>query len=200
MAVSVPMKGGLLDLKWSDIYVDGVEIRVFPTSLLPQQLGARLEKLKDLYNTGIVDRATFLRQLDAPDMQAELDLETADKMATDEMLEAMIDADEDEKTEEEAFIPPSAYQDITWGAKRAQQKLNSGLVNGMPEFNQMLLRRFLKESDELLKKAAPPPGDAGPSAMAGPPAGIAPPPGAAAPPPDLPGLGIPGAGPMMGAA
>lgn len=194
MRVSVPMKGGLLDLNWNDVYVDGVEVRVFPTSLLPQQLGARLEKLKDMWNTGIIDRATFLRHLDAPDLAAELDLETADRLVVDEMLERMLDAEEDEG--EAAYMPPSAYQQLIdengqpgWVPKRAQQKYNRGLLDGAPEFNLELLRRYLKDSDELIAKLkaanAPPPPPAAPTP------GLAPPPGAAPPPPDLPGLGIP---------
>jgi hypothetical protein len=192
MAVSVPMKGGLLDLSWNDVYVDGVEIRVMATSLLPQQLGARLEKLKDLWNTGLLDRAAFLRHLDAPDLQAELDLETADQLVVDEMLEKMSDAEEDEG--ESAYMPPSAYQQLQdpqkpgqpgWALKRCQQRLNRGILDGMPEFNQDFLRRFLKDGAELLAKMQPPP--APPTG----PVGIVPPAGAVAPPPDLPGLGIP---------
>ncbi len=185
MKVSVPMKGGLLDLNWNDVYVDGVEIRIFQTSLLPQSLPARLEKLKDMWNTGIIDRSTFLRHLDAPDMQAELDLETADKLVVDEMIERMCDADEEDGAS--AYMPPSAYQDLEWAGKRCQQKLNRGILDSMDEFNLGLLRQFLKHVDVEQKKkaalAAPPM----------PPPGIAPPPGATAPPPDLPGLGIPGA-------
>ncbi len=188
LAVSVPMKGGLLDLNWNDVYVDGVEIRIFSTSLLPQQLGQRLQRLTDMWNTGMLDRPTFLRLLDAPDLQAELDLETADKLVIDEMLEVMADAEESEG--EAAYMPPSAYQDMVWAGKRAQQKLNRGLLDGMPSFNQDLLRRFLKDVKVELDKLAPPP----PPAMPAPPMGA--PPGAQAPPPMLADVGIPGAPPM----
>jgi hypothetical protein len=193
-SVSVPMKGGLVDLNWNDIEVEGAELKIHPTSLLPQQLGARLEKLKDMWNTGLLDRAAFLRHLDAPDLQAELDLETADQLVVDEMLERMSEAEEEEG--EAAYMPPSAYQQLQdpaqpgkpgWALKRCQQRLNRGILDGMPEFNQEMLRRFLKDGDELIKTMNPPP--AAPMAPAGP--GIVPPPGAVAPPPDLPGLGIP---------
>lgn len=205
-AVSVPMKGGLIDLNWNDVVVDGVEIRVFPTSLLPQQLGARLEKLKDLWNTGLIDRATFLRHLDAPDMQAELDLETADRLVVDEMLEKMLEADEEEG--EAAFIAPSTYQQLEaqndngeygpgWVPRRAQQKYNRALLDGAPEFNLELLRRFLKQCDEEMAKLAAKRAQAGaPGAAApmpgggGPPAG--PPPAATPMAPELPNLGVPG--------
>lgn len=169
-AVSVPMKGGLLELSWNDVVVDGVEIRVFPTSLLPQQLAARLDRLKDLWNTGLIDRATFLRHLDAPDMQAELDLETADRLVIDEILERMLDADEEEG--ESAYIPPSAYQQLVatddkgnpilvggkpapgWAPKRCQQKLNRAILDGADEYNLDLLRRYLQHCDVEIQKMA----------------------------------------------
>lgn len=155
-AVSVPMKGGLLPLKWSDVSVDGVEIRVFPTSLLPQQLSARLDKLTMLWQSQVIDRATFLRHLDAPDMQAELDLETADKLVIDEIIERMLDAAEEEG--DSAYMPPTAYQPFDWAARRAQQKLNRALLDGAPEYNLDLLRRYMKQcqtEQDKLTSAAP---------------------------------------------
>lgn len=149
-AVTVPMKGGLLKLRWTDVYVEGVELRIFPTSLLPQQIGARLDKLMMLFETQVIDRATFLRHLDAPDMQAEMDLETADKLVIDEILERMLDAEEEDG--ESAYLAPSAYQDYQWAARRAQQKYNRAWLDGAPEFNLEMLRRYMKSCDEAIKK------------------------------------------------
>lgn len=191
-AVTVPMKGGFLKLRWSDVYVDGIELRVFATSLLPQQIGARLEKLMQLWESEVIDRATFLRHLDAPDMQAEMDLETADKLVIDEMIDRMLEADEDEG--DSAYLPPSAYQDYAWAARRAQQKYNRALLDGAPEYNLAFLRRYIKQCDEEMKKLAPPQAP-GPMPM----------PGAepAAPAPIVPAAGAmpadPAAPPMMAA-
>lgn len=160
-AVSVPMSRGILKLKWTDVYVDGVELRVFPTSLLPQQLPARLQRLTDLWEQQIIDRATFLRHLDAPDLQAEMDLETADKLVIDEMIDAMLDADESQG--DDAYMPPTAYQPFDWAARRAQQKYNRGLLDGAPEYNLSLLRRYIQHCEHELKKLAPPPMPAGPA-------------------------------------
>lgn len=189
-AVSVPMRGGLLDLKWSDVYVDGVEIKVFNSSLLKDQPAARLEQLKDLFNTGLLGRGEFLRYLDAPDLQAELDLETADMLVVDEMIERMLDADEDEG-EAAAFMAPSAYQNLQWGAKRAQQRYNRALLDGAPEFNLELLRRFMKESEAEMQKMAAVPGGAPADAAPG-----APPPAPTPQSPELANLGVPGTPPM----
>lgn len=199
-AVSVPMGGGLVELSWKDVYVDGVEMRPFPASTLPQQPAARKQVLTDWYNSGVISRETYISQvMNGADLQAESDLETAAQTAVDEVLQAMLDADGDEVAEEEAFIPPSAYQPIEWGAKRATAYLNKGLVDGMPEFNQMLLRRWIKESDELLQSMQPAPPPGGPGALAGPGADMAPapPPGASPAPPMLADLGVPGAMPGM---
>ena len=71
-AVSVPMKGGLLKLRWTDVYVDGVEIRAFPTSLLPTQPAARLEKLVMLWERsprGAHNRVSPLNFLDWSEQQ-----------------------------------------------------------------------------------------------------------------------------------
>lgn len=154
LAVSVSMRGGILDLKWSDVFVDGTKLRIFAGSVLPQKIGARLDRLKDLWNTGLIDRATFLRYLDAPDMQAELDLETADRLVIDEILEKMLESEEDEG--EAAYIAPSAYQDLAWGARRAQQRLNRAQLDGAPPYVRDLLRRFLKDSQRELEKLNPP--------------------------------------------
>jgi len=198
LSVSVPMKGGLLELNWKDVFIDGVEIRVFPTSMLPQQLGARLERLKDLWNTGVIDRATFMRHLEAPDMQAEMDLETADRLVVDEILERLMDAEpgkDPERAEQETYMGPTPYQDLAWAAKRAQQKLNRGILDGMPEWNQSLLRRFLRDAKAEMAKAQ---NDAqAPAPQPGAPAGPPPPP--TAQPPELAGLGIPGTAPPVAA-
>lgn len=194
-AVSVPMKGGLVKLRWTDVYVEGVELRVFPTSLLPQQIGARLDKLMMLWETQVIDRATFLRHLDAPDMQAEMDLETSDKLVIDEMIERMLLAEEEEG--ESAYMAPSAYQDFQWAAKRAQQKYNRAILDGAPPYNTEMLQRYMLQCQQKL--AAPPPGAA--PALAGgvggatpspaaPPAGGGPMPGAPTAPglPSIPGM------------
>lgn len=197
--VSTPMRGGLVPLNWNDVVIDGAELKIQPTSMLPQQLGARLEKLKDLWNTGLIERSSFLRHLDAPDLQAELDLETADQIVVDGMLETMSDAEED--AGEAAYRPPSMYQQLEnperpgepgWALKRCQQRLNKGIDEGMPEFNQEMLRRFLKDGDDLLVKLMK--GRQERAAMMAPPSPPTPqgaPPGAVAPPPALPDLGIP---------
>lgn len=201
-AVRVSMKGGLLDLKWADVEVDGYELRVFSTSMLPQQPAARLERLQAFFDAQLIDREQFMKLLDGLDLQSEFDLQTSPTMAVEERLEAMRDADEDEKTEEEAYMPPNPYQPLPWAAKRAQLYLDKGDIDGLPEFNKGLLRRFILEVDAMINPAEPPPTDdmlAGVDPTVIPSVGpIAPP----APTPAVPGAALPIAGvpPMEAAA
>lgn len=163
-AVSVPMRGknAMLPLKWADVTVDGVQLRILASSNLPQQPAARMQALNDMWERQQIDRATYLRLLDDPDLSAERDLETADKMVIDEMLERMRDAEvEDGET---AYMPPSEYQQIWteddtgrkkpgWAPRRAQQFYNRMLLDGAPEYNLDLIRRFMKSCDDMINKA-----------------------------------------------
>ncbi len=186
-AVQVPLNKGLLPLSWKDVSVDDFEIKIFSTSTLPQQPAARLEKLQTLFDAGILDRGTFLRELDAPELSAELDMETADKLAVDEMLESMMECEDPE--DPDAYVMPTPYQDLTWAAKRAQQKLNKSLIDGAPEENMDLLRQFITDCQKLDARMNPPPPPQPPMPMGPPgmdpgmPPPGAPPPGAMPPPP-----------------
>jgi hypothetical protein len=144
-AVEVPMANGkgLIKLRWKDVDVDGFVLRVFPTSLLPQQLGARLEKLKMLWETELIDRSTFLRQLDAPDLQSELDLETADKLLIDEQLEYLAETPEDDNV---SRVVPSPYSDLGWALKRSAQRINRLQLDGAPDY---VIRRITSYNDSV---------------------------------------------------
>ena len=61
-------------------------------------------------------------------------------------------------------MPPSEYQQIWteddtgrkkpgWAPRRAQQTYNRALLDGAPEFNLDLLRRFMKQCDDIIAKA-----------------------------------------------
>lgn len=153
-AVSVPMKGGLLKLRWTDVYVEGVELRAFPTSLLPQQPAARMEKLLMLWERQAIDRDSFFRHMDAPDLQAEIDEAISAKLLVDEMIDKMLEAEEEEGAA--AYVAPTAYQPFDWAAARAQAKLNRAMLDGCPEFNLDLLRQYIEHCQTEQQKLTPP--------------------------------------------
>lgn len=194
LAVSVPMRGGLISLKWADVKLDGFELRVFPTSLLPQQLGARLEKLKMLWDAQLIDRATFMRQLDAPDLSSELDIETADQMLADEQIEYLRDSEEHESAKCAQITPPPEM-DYAWVIRRSKQSTCRAQLDGAPEYALQRMRDYTDMAIQLKKLSAPAANDAAsppPVPMDVPPLdpGAAPPMDAGAPPmpPPQPGM------------
>ena len=156
-AVSVPMRGTLLDLKWADTVLDSYHLRVFSTSLLPQQPAARLDKLKMLWDAELIDRATFLRQLDAPDLAAELDLETADQMLADEQIEHLLDAPEDTPADKLAGVLPVPEMNLAWTVRRCKQKTCRAQLDGADEYVLARLRDYTAAAIEMIRLANPPP-------------------------------------------
>jgi hypothetical protein len=189
--VQVPMKTGLLPIKWSDVELDDFQVMVTPTSWLPTQFGAKLDVLKSLFDAQLVDRSQFLYLLGGPDYEWELDLETADRLNIDEKLEAICDAEDAKELEAAEYqATPSNYQDPAWAQRRAQQRYNKGQSDGLPQANQEALLRFIQLCEAILAPPTPEPmpmtGEPGMPPGMGAPPGMGMPPGG--PPPVLPGM------------
>ncbi len=192
-AVDVPMKGHYLPLKWQDVVIDGFQLQMQSVGQLYMSFAGRLDKLKSLFEMGAIDRGTFMRHLDAGDVQLELDMETVDKLIVDEMLEAMLDVDDEPANDNDrAYKAPHKYLPLQWAHKRAHQKRLQAEMEGAPVHVLRLLGRFIDDCDYLMQKA---PTGAAPADP------MAPPPGPMMPPPP-PGGGLPmdpmGAPPMGG--
>lgn len=197
-AVQVKMRDGYLKLRWADVSLNDFQVEVFPSSVLPQRPANRLERLKSLFSDGIIDRQTFLQQLGAPDLGAEIDLVTAGRVAIDEMLEAVLDAEgEDELNWAVSMAMPNSYLDFVWMQARAQQRLMKAQMDRAPTENLQALRDICDACESLREEKEPNPAAAGlpvtgpnipmqPGAMQ---------PGLAAPPPPTPIMppGMPGA-------
>jgi len=208
--IQVKMKDGFVVLRWADVLMNDYQVRVFPSSVLPQQIGNRLEKLQKLFSDGVIDRQTFLQQLDAPDLSAEVDIVTAGRVAIDEMLEAITDAETQEELDVAAErAQPSAYLDYKWMQLRAQYRILKAYTSGVPEKNIQELRDICDACEALKKKEAGASDQGMASAPAAaqmplnmpnqPPGGIAPSPGGAPPMPPGPMPGQPPISAPMGA-
>lgn len=146
-----------IPIKWSDVDMerDAFVMQVFPTALLAKTPAARLQQVQDLFQAGIIDRAMFLRLLDAPDINAEEDLEAAARTVADEQIEHMIDSDDPD--EPGAFVYPEPFQDLIYSLHRAQAHYNLGRIQGMDEPHLKLLRDYMGMCRDLLEKQNPPP-------------------------------------------
>lgn len=201
-AVKVPMRGAYADLKWSDVEVDGFQLEMQSVGQLYTSFAGRLDKLKTLFEMGAIDRGTFMRHMDAGDVQSELDMETADKLLVDEMLESMIDADApandnddgDALEADAGYVAPHKYLPLDWAHRRAHQKRLQAEMEGAPAHVLDRLGRYIDDLDYLIKKNAPPPPPLAGAGPMGPGAGpLPPPPMGPGGPPMPPPPGDPGA-------
>jgi hypothetical protein len=197
-AVKVPLKGAYLDLKWSEVHVDGFQLEMQSVGQLFTSFAGRIEKLKALFEMGTIDGDTFVRNMDAGDLQAEIELKLAPRILVDEMIESMLDAEDNpandyNDVEPDGFIAPNEFLPLDWAHERAHLRRLEAQMNGAPEKVLDLLRRFIDALDQLIARRdgrdpLPMTADGGPvDPTAPPPIGPQPPP---------PGGGMP-VDPMM---
>jgi hypothetical protein len=194
LAVFAPQRRELLEVKWKDVDMDRdkIVIRIWPTNLLGRTPAARRQTVTDLFNDGIIDRTLYLRLIDAPDIDAETDLESAMTMLADDQIDFMLNLDEADVMKAGSYKRPGPYQDLTYAARRAQQQVCLGELTAVPDPILDLLRRYIEDCvAELARKMAPPGTTPAPAPGAGPqvnapvpPPGSTPPMGA--PPPQAP--------------
>lgn len=152
-AVKVPLKGAYLDLKWSDVEVDGFQLQMQSVGQLYMSFAGRLDKLKTLFEMGAIDKATFMRHMDAGDVQSELDLETSERLTVDEMLEAMLDIDPvANDNDDDGYIAPNGYLPLKWAHRRAHQKRLQAELDGAPPHVLELLSRWIDDIAYLMDK------------------------------------------------
>jgi hypothetical protein len=199
-AVKVPLKGEYLDLSWKDVEIDGFQLHLQSVGNLYMSFAGKLEKLKTLFEMGAIDRGTFMRHMDAGDVQSEIDLETADKLLVDEIIESMMDAKSKDDAEAK-YVDPYGDLPLAWAIRRTHQKKLQAQMDGAPKYVLDLLGRSRDDLAYLEAKgnaantngvgggppppAPPPPPDGGipmDPGMAGPvPGGLLPPDGMAPP-------------------
>ncbi len=187
-SAKVPLRGGVLELSWKDVSVDHYIVRIHSSALMRLSPAARRQAVDDLFAKGQMDGTTYLRYLGGgeADVEAEIDVITANRLLTDEKLEAMLDAED--PSDPEAYIPPSPYTtDFAWSKARAQNRLAKAESSGCPEGNLQLVRDWILDIDALEQRAS---GQTGPQGVGAP--------IATALAPGLPGTapGLPAPGPM----
>lgn len=105
-SVSASNKRSIETVSWKDIDLGEEDycIQVFPVSSLPQHPAARLQRVKELREEGLIpDMATYRRLLDFPDIEAHDNYANAAFDDADETISKILDADDPELPMVEAF-------------------------------------------------------------------------------------------------
>jgi hypothetical protein len=160
-------------MKWDDVGKAKGAVSVFPVSALPNEPAGRQQQIADWYADGTIDRRTYFRLQQMPDLQAYAVIATA----ADDLIESTLD----QIVETEKYVPPEPYDDLGAAFKACQARywLEKRLKASRKVLR--LLQTWMSAVAELM---ADPSGQMMQPPAQGPAPGIAPPAGAApAPPP-----------------
>jgi hypothetical protein len=154
-------------------------MKVYPTSQLATAPAQRIDQLQDLLDRGAIDMPTFRQLLDFPDLESEMTRLNAGRELAEKLIERFLDAED--PNDENVFISPEPGWPLVEMKPIFLMAATQAELDGAPEENVELLRRFNTAIDDLLNPPAPP----------GPPPGEMPPPGGP-PMPPMPPPGPPG--------
>jgi hypothetical protein len=177
-------KRGSKEYVWRDVTLprDAFTLQVQPASMLAKTPGARIQQVYDLFNSQVISRTLFLKLLDAPDIDAESDLEAAPQLLVDEQINWMLEHDDPDAPD--AYQAPLPLMDLTYALHRAQCHWAFGKMRQVSPENLELLLDWMRAVRDLQAIAAGVPGE---GAVPGGPIDQGPPPEAemlSAPPPE----------------
>jgi hypothetical protein len=182
LTVDAPDKRGAKRIAWKDVSLEDEAyiLQCYPTSALPQQPAARLQKVQELISTGFIPREQALDLIEFPDLDGYRDQQTAAIDAVRSRIDAILDGEE--------YIAPEAFDNPQLIMALALPVYLRERETGAPEDILEELRRYLNEAGALVQMAQQPAGPAAaadPAALAAVPQGapVALPPDAAAMPP-----------------
>lgn len=176
--VKAPTRRFLLEIDWAriDLEEDAFVMQMFPVSSLPQTPSARYQRVQEMLQDGMIDKAVAQRLLDYPDLESETNLANAIIDDADATISKILD-DEDPE-----LMPLEPYQNLDMIISRANSAYLYARHHKCEEFRLQMLRDLIDSATAqkamLVAPPAPP--------MAGPP-------GAGMPPPGPPGMGNIGA-------
>lgn len=179
----------LLSFKKVKMDMDTLKLRVLPVSQLPRTFAGRVKELSQLKADGDITRKTYLRLLEIPDIESEIDALVSDEDIIRKNIDHMLRTGD--------YIEPLPYDNLDLIVKFAARKIHEVRVREgeSGEDKVSLLIQYIEEA-LALKNGVGQPGPAlggppNPSQAFAPPGampGGAPPPMGAVPPPGTPQL------------
>lgn len=144
-------------------------VGIFPTSSLPTTPAARMQTIKEWFESGLIpDRETALDLLDFPDLRNALSLELAAIEDIKRILEKLVD--------DGKYEPPEPYMNLDLALRMTQSAYLRARNDGVPEKRRDYLLRFIDEIRDLQEDMKPQAPAAAPAAPGPNPAALAPPP------------------------
>tara|TARA_R110000822_G_scaffold28237_2_gene84050 strand:+ start:397 stop:2235 length:1839 start_codon:yes stop_codon:yes gene_type:complete len=131
-------------IKWSDIKLerDQYVMKVYPTSLLPTTPAAKLQKVIEMLQAGMLTQQESRALLDYPDLAAVNDMATASQEIFNMMIERVL--------EKGIYQPPEPYMNLAMGIQMMQSAYLRAKINSVPEEKLDLFRRFIEDAIGML--------------------------------------------------
>ena len=147
-------------IDWNDIDLERDEyvMKVYPTSLLPTTPAAKLQKVIEMLQAGMLTQQEAKALLDYPDLESVNSMATASQEIFNMLIERIL--------EKGIYQSPEPYMNLAMGIQMMQSAYLRAKINSVPEAKLDLFRRFIEDSIGMLAKmqaaAAPPPMPMGP--------------------------------------
>ena len=131
-------------IKWSDINLEHDEyvMKVYPTSLLPTTPAAKLQKVIEMLQAGMLTQQEARALLDYPDLEAVNNMATASQEIFNMMIERIL--------EKGIYQAPEPYMNLAMGIQMMQSAYLRAKINQVPEIRLDLFRRFIEDSIGML--------------------------------------------------
>jgi hypothetical protein len=151
-----------------------LNITVTPASSLPNDLAGRLQTVQELGQSGLISPPVYKELLNWPDLEKEMDYQTAQRRYIEKTIDMMLD--QSESSQDPRVAPDPFLPDKPGALVQCAQAYFDALYNDAPEYNLQLLRDYMKALDQLIAVTmmGQMPAGGPPAAMAGAPPGGAP--------------------------
>jgi hypothetical protein len=151
----VPGKRFIQKIDWKDVNMEDDEfvLQIYPVSKLPQDPEGRLSSIQEMMQSGLLTPDGGRRLLDYPDLDAEEGLANAMLDYLHKILDDIVDNGK--------YKAPEPTDDLLTAQKLCLEYIVRGKLNNLDDKRLNLLRKFIKQIQNLMTPpapAAPPPG------------------------------------------
>lgn len=141
------------EIDWAQVELpeDTFDITIAPASALPNDPAGRLQMAQELYSAGVVSVETFKELLGWPDLEKEMNNQTAQIRYIEKVLDTMLDSDGGD----DSYIAPDPFIIDKGGAfLQASKCYLDSMYDDAPERNLDLIRMYIEALDALIGAAA----------------------------------------------
>lgn len=150
LSVNVTERKVLKEIKWKDVDLkeNPYDIQTFPVSQLPDTPAGRIQTISEYIQNQWIskERGMELLNLD-PDLEGEINLQTASLRLTEKWLTQM--------AEDNIYHKPEPYMNLPLAQQVAQGVYNQMVLDELPEERLQLIRQFIEEC--IMLQQTPPP-------------------------------------------